>query len=78
MRQNQKKLISLLLLLAMLFTILPTAAFAGTGNNQTATVSIIADSNSTVQLFAQQYERYPSDYEPGYYDSVNYYKSALV
>ena len=53
MRQNQKKLISLLLLLAMLFTILPAAAFAGTENNQTATISIIADSNSTVQLFAQ-------------------------
>lgn len=78
MRQNQKKLISLLLLLAMLFTIVPAAAFAGTENNQTATISIIADSNSTVQLFAQQYERYPSYYEPGYYDSVNYYKSALV
>ncbi|MGM9525581.1 MAG: PQQ-binding-like beta-propeller repeat protein, partial [Peptococcaceae bacterium] len=36
MRQNQKKLISLLLLLAMLFTILPAAAFAGTEADPTS------------------------------------------
>ncbi len=47
---QKKKLVALLLLMAMLFTLLPTAAMAET---EAATVSITASEGAAVQLFTQ-------------------------
>lgn len=47
---QKKKLIAVLLLVAMLFTLVPTAAMAGT---EAATVSITASVGADVQLFTQ-------------------------
>lgn len=47
---QKKKLVALLLLIAMLFTLLPTAAMAET---EAATVSITASEGAAVQLFTQ-------------------------
>ena len=67
---QKKKLVALLLLIAMLFTLLPTAAMAET---EAATVSITASEGAAVQLLGTVYKTTTTDY--GSYDKINNYVS---
>lgn len=67
---QKRKLVALLLLMAMLFTLLPTAAMAET---EAATVSITASEGAAVQLLGTAYKTTATDY--GSYDKINNYVS---